>query len=99
MKCHIPAGNRLSHRQKSIIREYDLSIQNENFRRYMKLAIAALHDKFGFGSRRAVEFLREISKLTQEADKDEVFWNHCDDVVIGELKLPFSREDYEEVDK
>lgn len=99
MKAHIPAAARLTRREKQIVREYDSSIQNENFLRYVKLSIAALHEQFGFGHDRAADFLGTISRLAEEAEKDEVFWKHCDDVVIGELKLEFPRENYKAVDK
>ena len=99
MKAHIPASERLSRREKQIVREYDSSVQNENFQRYMKLSIVALHEKFGFGHDRCADFLGEISRLAEEAGQDEIFWKHCDDVVLDELKMPFDRENYEEMDK
>jgi hypothetical protein len=99
MKAHIPAAARLTRREKQIVHEYDSSIQNENFLRYVKLSIVALHSAFGFGHDRAADFLGTISRLAEEAEKDEIFWKHVDDVVIDELGLPFDRENYEEVDK
>ncbi len=99
MKAHIPAAARLTHRQKQIVREYDASITNENFRRYMKLSLIALREKFGFGHDRAANFLGAISSAAEDAERDEIFWKHVDDVVIDELKLPFDREDYEKVDR
>jgi hypothetical protein len=99
MKAHIPASARLTRREKQIVREYDSSIQNENFRRYVKLSIVALREQFGFGHDRAADFLGTISRLADEAGKDEIFWEHIDEVVIGELKLQFPREDYKSVDR
>ncbi len=99
MKAHIPAAARLTRREKQIVREYDSSIQNENFLRYVKLSIVALHSAFGFGHDRAADFLGTISRLAEEAEKNEIFWKHVDDVVIDELGLPFDRENYEEADK
>lgn len=99
MKAHIPASARLTRRQKQIVREYDASVANENFQRFVKLSIVSLHEKFGFGHDRCADFLGEISKLAEEAEKDPIFWSHIDRVVLNELKMTFDRENYEEVDR
>jgi hypothetical protein len=99
MKAHIPASMRLTKREKAIVKEYDDSIQNENFMRYVKLSIVALHEQFGFGHDRAADFLGTISRLAEEAEKDEIFWEHIDKIVIEELKLELQRENYKAVDR
>ena len=99
MKAHISASMRLTKREKAIVKEYDDSIQNENFMRYVKLSIVALHEQFGFGHDRAADFLGTISRLAEEAEKDEIFWEHIDKIVIEELKLELQRENYKAVDR
>lgn len=99
MKAHIPAAARLTRREKQVICEYDKSVQNENFLRYVKLSIVALHEQFDFGHDRAADFLGTISRLADEAEKDEIFWEHVDKVVIEELKLQLPRENYKAVDR
>ena len=99
MKAHIPATNRLTRQQKAVVREYDEQLRNEESNRYLKICAVALHEKFGFGHDRVSKFIDELGKLSGKAQKDEVFCKHIDDVVIGELKQPFDRENYERMDR
>ena len=100
MHCHISPSTRLTRKEKAIVREYNFSLENENFRRYIKLSIAVLHEKFGFGHDRVAEFLQAISEASSDAVQDEVFWRHVDDIIIKELKLTdWPRENYDRVDR
>lgn len=99
MKAHIPASARLSNKQKSIVREYDEQVRNEESNRFLKICAVVLHTRFGFGHDRIADFFAEMAKVAGKAQKDEVFWKHIDDVVIGELQQPFDRENYERMDR
>ena len=100
MKCHIPAKSRVTRREMFAVREYTDEIQNETFQRWTKLCAVALHLQAGFGHDRIADFLGEISKLAESAEKDEAFWMHIDDVLIKELKFTdLARENYKEVDR
>ena len=99
MKAHIPAAARLMHREIKAIREYDASVQNEILMRYLKLCGVVLNRHFGFGHDRIAEFFGAVSTAAEEAEKDPIFWEHIDQVIIGELKLPFDRENYKEMDR
>jgi len=92
MKCHIPAKHIVSHKQAKVLNEYLDGQKAVTMRRFFKLMCVALNQKFGFGHDRLAELLGEISSLSAEAEHDEIFWNHIDRV-IGELKLPFDKED------
>jgi len=69
MKAHIPASARLTRRQKQIVREYDSSIVNENFQRFVKLSIVSLHEKFGFGMTDARTFSERFPNLRKKRKK------------------------------
>ena len=99
MKAHIPASKRLTRREKTTVKEYDDSVQNDNFMRYVKLSIVALHQRFGFGHDRTADFIGDMMRLADEAAKDEIFWEHIDKVVIEELKIQLPRENYKAVDR
>lgn len=99
MNVHIPTKSRLSKAQRRAVREYDNEQKEETFRRWTKLVCVALHARYGFGHDRCTDFLGEISRLAEEAEKDEIFWIHIDNIVIKELRLSFEKEDYEGLDK
>ena len=100
MKSHIPASKRLSHSARQAVAEYNDELQAETFRRWLKLTAAILHDKpFKFGHDRIAVFLSKINKLAETEQKDEIFWQHIDRVVIDELKLDFEPENYSEVER
>ena len=60
MKAHISVASRLTRQQKSIVREYDEKVWNEEYNRYLKICAVALHEKFGFGHDRIADFLGEL---------------------------------------
>lgn len=100
MNCHIPAKSRLTCQQKKVVREYNEKVQGSVFTRYLKLCAVILHTKFGFGHDRIADFLGAMSKAACDAEKDEIFWKHIDDVMIDELKFKdWERENYKEVDR
>lgn len=46
-----------------------------------------------------LDLAAELANLAGKAQKDETFWKHIDDVVVGELKQPFDRENYERMNR
>ena len=68
-------------------------------RRWMKLLCTALHTRYGFGVERLNGVISEISRLSDEQKSDPVFWAHVDKLLIDQLKIPFDRENYDEVDR
>lgn len=52
----------------------------------------ALHNTYGFSTSRLAVVIQEIDKLSAAAEKDEIFWEHVDRVVIDELKMSFDKE-------
>ena len=91
---------RLSKEVKKEVNRLYGKLEAEQFRRWLKLVGLALHSKrFGFGRDRIAELYKALTELSAQRDGDEIFWKHVDDVIIGELKIPFEREDYSSLDK
>ena len=98
MKARLPA---LSNNQRAkAIAEVEKMVKEEMtkqseqiIRKNMKLMCHVLNEFFGFGNHRLSKVISEIGKLSAEADKDEIFWEHIDRVDIDYLGLPFERED------
>jgi len=91
VNCHIPAKRIVSHKEAKILNEYLDGQKTDSMRKFFKLMCVALHQKYNFGHDRLAELIGEISSLSDEAEKDEIFWNHIDRV-MKELKLPFDKE-------
>lgn len=77
--------------QEEVRRELDKQEQGR-IRRQYKLMCAALHELYGFGAGRLGAVLNRLSSLSAEHDRDEIFWEHIDRVVIHELGIPFEEE-------
>lgn len=96
MKARVPAVSRLSNKQKACIREaaaMELQKQEEHrMRRMFKLMCISLHETYGFGHDRLYNVISSMDRLATEHDRDEVFWDHVDRVVIDELKMEFEKE-------
>lgn len=96
MKARIPAAARLSKRQMSALREAaDEAVkqrEQERIRRLFKLMCLSLNETYGFGKRRLECVLGQISDLSAEHERDEVYWAHIDRVVIDGLGVKFERE-------
>lgn len=95
MKARIP----LTKEQKKIARQEIATIldreEQNRTRRMYKLICYALNRKFGFGAYRICQMIEEVGKLIQESEKDEIFWEHLDRVVIDEIGMNFERENHE----
>lgn len=91
MKARIP----LDSKTKKLIREKTTEeINKHEYRlvnRVIKSVCYVLNRRFGFGkAKRLTRFLVEFFEVYN--NRDELFWEHLDCVVIDELKLPFDRE-------
>ena len=99
MKARIPVSDELKKAVREEVEKQYREREAEQFRRFLKLTGAALHGKrFGFGHDRIADFYGMITELSERRDQDEIFWKHIDDLMIDQLKLPFERENYEELD-
>lgn len=107
MKVRIKSIDALSTKHKKELDEYikkrGMEIYNEEssglMRRCYKTFAVTLNQQFGFGKARITKLFDSISDISKERDKDEVFWRHIDDIVINQIKIPFERENYEDLDK
>jgi hypothetical protein len=95
MKARIPLPKEMQkivnqEAQKEGKKEFEK--QSKDFtRRIFKLMCYVLYNKYHFNDR-CKDVIVEINKLTEKANKDEVFWEHIDRVVIDYLKIPFDRD-------
>lgn len=67
--------------------------------RTMKLAIAVLHNTFGFGNIRVMRFIAEVNRLTKEMNDDFTGWYRIDKIVIDECGVRCDREDYDKLEE
>lgn len=51
-----------------------------------------MHNEFGYGLTRISRLFNRFTEVLENSDKDEVYWEHIDRVVIDELELPFERD-------
>lgn len=98
MKARIKPADRLTRKEKEIIAAYNKSQHEAVMRRFFKLACLSLNTKHGFGLKRGLEFMDEITSLSAEHEHDEVFWYHVDRE-LEKIGYDFDRENYEEVDR
>ena len=96
MKARIP----LSSRQRKVARqEIDRiweEMEEEKYeyltRRILKTFIDVMYTEFGWGPVRLTRLVNAFTKRMEEADTDEVYWEHIDQVVIDRLGLNFKRD-------
>ena len=101
MKARTPPSAKLSRKQINLIEKMSHELAEEALkrgqknlmRRWFKLMCVALHNTYGFSTGRLAVVIQEIDKLSTQAEKDEIFWEHVDRVVIDELKMPFDKEE------
>lgn len=107
MKVRINPYSYLSNKQQKEVNEYikerAMQIYDEEatglIRRCYKTFAVALHKKYKFGKSRLLQLMDELSDISKLRDIDDVFWKHLDDIIINEIKLPFGREEYEDLEK
>ena len=68
---------------KKLYKENAEAERNDMTRRILKTAVCVLNEQFGFGHDRAMKFIREFTKKLEESDRDIVFWEHIDRLVIN----------------
>ena len=90
MKARIPGDRRLSKAEKSAIRDYINTYEQDATRRLLKLVCVALHQTFGFGPQR---LRRTLDAANAHIDqRDEILWYHIDKLLIDQQGLEFERE-------
>lgn len=75
-----------------IWKEMEQEKENDLTRRILKTFIFVMHEKYGYGVKRLADLVGDFTLKLEEAKTDEVYWEHIDQVVIDELKLPFKRD-------
>jgi len=68
-------------------------------RRCHKIMAVGLNEKFGFGKSRIMSLFDYTSDMAQGRAKDEIFWEHIDDIIIKQIKIPFERENYQDLEE
>lgn len=97
MKARIPIYTAAQKKQAraELEREY-LKIaekeRNDMSRRIIKTIIFVMNDEFGFGRDRNERLFKRFTETLEKSDKDEVYWEHIDRVVIEKLGFPFERD-------
>lgn len=89
MQARIPPGNRLSRKQKTVIRDYVEEQERDSTRRILKLMCVVLNEEYGFGATRLPNVIRKLGELSQT--DDEIFWYHVDRK-MEQLGIPFDKE-------
>lgn len=99
MKARLPINRKDKDRiREEVALEYDRQGQAMT-RRVFKLFCVALNQQYGFGKDRLSRLLRRVNYLSDEAQRDEVFWTHIDTLLIEQMGMDFPREDYGVMDK
>lgn len=75
-----------------IWKEVEQEKENDITRRVLKTFIYVMHNEFGYGLTRISRLFNRFTEVLENSDKDEVYWEHIDRVVIDELGLPFERD-------
>lgn len=97
MKARVPVLSKSQNKKAKaeIERMVDKLLEEKHeqaMRRFIKLACIVLNEEFGFGLHRLSKFVKAIGTLSEQADTDEIFWEHVDRRVIDQLGLPFERD-------
>ena len=64
-------------------------------RRMFKVLAVSLNRTHGFGGKRILRVIDDMTELLEKHENDPVFWTHLDRRVIDELGVPLDRENYE----
>lgn len=96
MKARLPVNNKMRKRiQEETARIVDQQFEKQSVimtRKLFKLMCISLNEKFGFGKKRLSCLINEISETIKESEKDIIFWEHADKIVIDQIGLPFERD-------
>lgn len=100
MKARIPPQRKVNRQTLDAVDDYMRKEIHDSLTRFLKIIVFVLNRHFGLGNKggdgRLSKFMKLVFKTLEEHDGDPALWVNLDKVVIDELKLPFSREDYEE---
>ena len=61
-------------------------------RRVLKTIIYTLNTEYGYGIKRISRLFNSFTKMLENSNNDEVYWEHIDRVVVNKLGLPFERD-------
>ena len=61
-------------------------------RRVLKTIIYTLNTEYGYGIKRISRLFNSFTKLLENSNSDDVYWEHIDRVVVEKLGLPFERD-------
>ena len=61
-------------------------------RRVLKTIIYTLNTEYGYGIKRISRLFNSFTKMLENSNNDEVYWEHIDRVVVEKLGLPFERD-------
>lgn len=61
-------------------------------RRVLKTIIYVLNTDYGYGIKRVARLFNSFTEMLENSNKDEVYWEHIDRIVIDNLGLPFERD-------
>lgn len=75
-----------------IWKEVEQKKENDITRRVLKTIIYNLNTEYGYGIKRISRLFNSFTKMLEESNKDEVYWEHIDRVVVDKLGLPFERD-------
>ena len=75
-----------------IWKEVEQEKEDDITRRVLKTLIYVLNTEYGYGIKRISRLFASFTKMLEESDKDEVYWEHIDRVVVDDLGLPFERD-------
>lgn len=96
MKARIPPQRKVNRQTLDAVDEYMRQKTHNELMRFLKIVVVVLNRFFGFGNKRLSKFIRLLNEEMAKHQGDPALWVTVDKIVIDELKLPFSREDYEE---
>ena len=107
MNARVTAKQRLSLKEQKELDKYifDKAMEIYNgesmglMRRCYKAIAVALNQQFGFGKNRLIKLFDGTSDIAKMREKDEIFWQHVDNVVIKQIGLPFEREEYKDLEE
>lgn len=75
-----------------IWKEVEQKKENDITRRVLKTIIYALNTEYGYGIKRISRLFNSFTKMLENSNNDEVYWEHIDRVVVEKLGLPFERD-------
>ena len=96
MKARIPPKRKVNRQTLDAVDEYMRQKTHNELTRFLKIVVVVLNRFFGFGTVRLNRFNSMLNEEMAKHQGDPALWVTVDRIVIDELKLPFSREDYEE---